>query len=1205
MSQIHIADGQSDNILDYITAKNIISDTHKKSLENTLETYNFITFADKSFSQFLEKRNRIIIPDEDDNLVEFVIFEAHKYRDTEGHKAQVYAHASYLELKKASVIFPGTFTGTASQHGGRALNDTGWEIGIVESDQSISITFDNHTNPYEYLKRIAREFELELDFRVEHNGTKITRRIVDLVERIGTWRGREVTFGKDLDGIRRVEKQDIVTALLGIAPEDENGNRLEVLVEDEEALQRWGRRDEYGNLQHLIEPYVIQSDRSEMTETEARQYTRTALDKRINTQITYETTIVDLENVPGMDNKKIRFGDTIKIKDEKFNPPLYLEARVFELERSVKSKGKKEIKLGDFIEYTEEQVHDVFNQLRKEIRARITRSEMVEHTYSKVEIDQKDQYVFDEGKAFAEAVGIEAEDNAKQFAIEQDSALKIDVEGYADGVASQAEDNAKVYADDVSAQALQQALAESVAKDTYNAKMAEIASDLSEKAGITYVDGKLQIVDGAIADLNAEIDKKADGSTVYTISEVDNMINNTVSKTQYTADINGIISDLETQGTQIGQNTQAIGLKANQSQVDALQGTVNSHDAQLLVMADEISTKVSADYVQSAIDNAVKTETYRIVARRYNGPYNTPTGLYTESGTKLNPIGNDRSYMLSVYDRNTNTWESHETYDVYLSPENADILANDLNNLDNDKLIVLIGAHAPRHNRLEGGLPEAIYRCGGSKDVFEHADWNGSHPSYILVGIPGMGEGGGKEYFAPSSVGWLDVQFFINNGNVDFNGYTDNPITKIESLSAELSVQAGKIEAKADSSTVNALGARVSTAETKISGLEGEITSKVSTTQFNTLSGTVSNLQSTVTQQAGLIAQKVDDGQVRSIFTQEANSFTFQADQINFDGHVFGGNATFKGHLQGATGTFSGEIETSKLRVRAKSVHDFDNFGIEIETAQWQASTTNPYKRTGFIDLNTGNDSLEISRRDLNNNQKPLAGFSLDAEMIDLYGKLTLMPNANDGYANILSLNGGNLDHAYMEFHRNWLGRSAYIGIGSRNSNQFVINAENLSEGILLTGGNVTVRNRLINLPAYNNTTGSPANAYVASNGYFGRSTSAKKYKDFIEKANVDYKRILEIEPHSWYDKGEIKRNGGSIEGLKRYYGAIADHFEDVGLSEYVVYDEETGAVENFNDRAWILLIPNINDIKGDLEKLETENQLLKNELKIIKEMIS
>lgn len=370
---IHIIDGQKDIILDYITANNIIDDTHRKSLIDTLETYNFITFADKRHSQYLERRNRIIIPDEDSSLVEFVIFEAHKYKDTEGHKAQVFAHASYLELKKASVLYPSTFEGTASQHGGRALNDTGWQVGIVEGKGSRKLTIEAHTNPYEFIKRIAKEFELELKFRIEHDGNKVTGRYVDLLERVGMWRGREVEFGKDLDGIRRVEKQDIVTALLGLGPEDENGSRLEVLVEDNDALQRWGRIDENGNLKHLIEPYEIQSERTEMTESEAHQYTRTALDKRINTQVTFETTIIDLENVPGMENKKMRFGDTIKIKDTTFNPPLFLEARVFEQDRSIKSKAKKDVKLGDYIEHTEDEVNAIWKQLEAQIRKRLDR----------------------------------------------------------------------------------------------------------------------------------------------------------------------------------------------------------------------------------------------------------------------------------------------------------------------------------------------------------------------------------------------------------------------------------------------------------------------------------------------------------------------------------------------------------------------------------------------------------------------------------------------------------------------------------------------------------------------------------------------------------------------------------------------------------------------------------------------------------------
>src|SRR5699024_3504355 len=323
---IHILDGQSNQgkILDYITSKNIISNGHKRSLEDTLETYNFITFADKRFSEFLEKRNRLIIPDEDGTLREFVIFEVDRYKDSEGYKSQVYSHASYLELKKSTVLYPDSFKGTASQHSGRTLNDTGWQVGIIEVSGDKTLSRDKHTNPYEFLKHIAKEYGAELRFRIKHDGNKITGRYVDLLQRVGEWRGREVEFGKDLDGIRRVEKQDIVTALLGLGPEREDGTRIEVLVEDDDALKRWGREDEYGKLHHLIEKYEIQPERQEMTTAEARQYTRTALNKRINTQVTYEATIIDLENVPGMENKKIRFGDTIRIKDTKFNPPLYL-----------------------------------------------------------------------------------------------------------------------------------------------------------------------------------------------------------------------------------------------------------------------------------------------------------------------------------------------------------------------------------------------------------------------------------------------------------------------------------------------------------------------------------------------------------------------------------------------------------------------------------------------------------------------------------------------------------------------------------------------------------------------------------------------------------------------------------------------------------------------------------------------------------------
>lgn len=373
---IHITNGQSDNLLDFITKKNIYTDTHRESLQDNLETFEFETFANKSFSKHITKRNRLVIPAEDEGFKEFIIHEAIKYHDSEGLRLEVYGTASYLELKKAEIIEPQSFKEeTPATAVSRATNETEWRPGIIEGTGFRTFVFEEYTNPFAFLKTIANEFNLELRFRIEISGNRITGRFVDLLNRIGNWKGREVSFDKDLIGIKRTEKTDnVFTALLGLGVEREDGSRLKVLVEDQNALQRWGRKDPItGELKHLIETYQPESSRLEMTESELRQYTRTELNKRINAVVEYEADIADLENVPGMENKKIRFGDTIKIKDTKFEPPLYLEARVHTQERSITDPSKKTVTLGDYIEYTEEQVMSAFKEMREEINRRFAR----------------------------------------------------------------------------------------------------------------------------------------------------------------------------------------------------------------------------------------------------------------------------------------------------------------------------------------------------------------------------------------------------------------------------------------------------------------------------------------------------------------------------------------------------------------------------------------------------------------------------------------------------------------------------------------------------------------------------------------------------------------------------------------------------------------------------------------------------------------
>src|SRR5699024_3526867 len=75
INMIHIVDGQTHEILDYITLDNIIEVNHKKSLENTIEPYDGIVLGDQINSECLDKRNSVIITDEDGTLREFVMCE--------------------------------------------------------------------------------------------------------------------------------------------------------------------------------------------------------------------------------------------------------------------------------------------------------------------------------------------------------------------------------------------------------------------------------------------------------------------------------------------------------------------------------------------------------------------------------------------------------------------------------------------------------------------------------------------------------------------------------------------------------------------------------------------------------------------------------------------------------------------------------------------------------------------------------------------------------------------------------------------------------------------------------------------------------------------------------------------------------------------------------------------------------------------------
>jgi len=154
--------------------------------------------------------------------------------------------------------------------------------------------------------------------------------------------------------------------------------------------------------------------------------------------------------------------------------------------------------------------------------------------------------------------------------------------------------------------------------------------------------------------------------------------------------------------------------------------------------------------------------TVRAATAGMSGVPSLPTspGLYV-NGQYVGGVG--RSYTLFKINRNTKA-VTGQTFDVHGSAAQAGALASALNATANDHVVVVIGYDEPRDNRLSNGLAEAMVRCGASMAVYGSPNFK-YRAAYILIGIPGAGEGNGTEAYRGSSDNasdaWCEASFTL------------------------------------------------------------------------------------------------------------------------------------------------------------------------------------------------------------------------------------------------------------------------------------------------------------------------------------------------------------------------------------------------------------------------------------------------------------
>lgn len=357
---LHIVDFKTKQIIASIQPEDYLDDLRHWEIKDNVDILDFKLLEDSPFLDYIQQKNLILKETNPGVITPYVITSIEK--DSEAHNVTIYASGEWILLDKENYIKPQEIKSwSAEQYLTLGITGTGWEIGLIEAEGKRSFKIEKFISPLQFIQQIATLFDnIEIQYRIEI-GTSKPRRFIDLVKKRGRETNKEVTLGKDLVGIKRIENsENIITALVPYyIGQDVDGNDKLITIEsvnngsqyivDEAAFQRWNV-----NGKHLFGFYTPESEKDELTPDRLLTLAKTELEKRVSAIVTYEVNSIDISSIFGYEHEDVSEGDTIRIIDEGMTPTLYLEARAIAGDESHKDKHQNKHTFGNFVEIVDQ-----------------------------------------------------------------------------------------------------------------------------------------------------------------------------------------------------------------------------------------------------------------------------------------------------------------------------------------------------------------------------------------------------------------------------------------------------------------------------------------------------------------------------------------------------------------------------------------------------------------------------------------------------------------------------------------------------------------------------------------------------------------------------------------------------------------------------------------------------------------------------------
>lgn len=643
--ELHVCDFKTGQIVSSIQPADYWDDKRHWEIKNNIDTLEFRVFDNTRHSSTLMQQNLVLKEVRDGRIVPYVITEIEK--DSDDRSVIAYASGEWIQLAKAGIIPPQKLEGkTVIEMVDIALAGTKWQKGNLEYASFRSMTIDEFIDPLSFLKKIASLFELEIQYRAEVVGSQVVGRYVDMVKKRGQETGKEITLGKDLMGIKRIENsQSICTALLGFVKKE--GGEFITITEinkgvpylvDNDAFQRW---NEKGN--HKFGFYSPETENDDMDAKRLMTLMNTELKKRVNTSVSYEVEAQSIGRVFGLAHELINEGDTIRIKDTGFTPKLYLEARAIAGDESFKNPLQDKYVFGDYHEIIDpnEELRRIYNRILSSLG---NKQEMINQLDKLVkEANETASNAKKESEA-AKTLAEKVQENIKNNTVEIIESKYPPTTGLKDrktfwlDISNSKPGILKLWKDGIwdpvvpDVELVKKETIEQVSKDIESTK-----TELNQK--VQSVEGKAQEIARQIVGvqkqvndkvdqtwINNQLKDKADKSGVYTKDEIKDGF---IGKQIYETDKNGNVKKFQDINTSISQTNEALKQKAEKSDLTK----TNDGLTKLQNKTNEIETTASGtkqklSELETTVNNTnIGVRNYVLDSDKFILPPNTVQGF--------------------------------------------------------------------------------------------------------------------------------------------------------------------------------------------------------------------------------------------------------------------------------------------------------------------------------------------------------------------------------------------------------------------------------------------------------------------------------------------------------------------------------------------------------------------------------------------------